>query len=38
MKERGFFENLSIDGRIILEGMLKKSVGNIDVSQNTVSG
>jgi len=35
LKERGRFVALSIGGRIILEGILKKSFGTIDGTQNT---
>jgi hypothetical protein len=41
LKERGFFEDLSVGGRIILEGILNnirrdlKSVGKIERTQTT---
>jgi len=35
LKDRGCFEDLSIGGRIILEGILGKSFEKIDETQNT---
>jgi len=35
LKGRGCFEDLNIGGRIILEGVLNKSFGKTDETQNT---